>query len=402
MTSQTGTSSAERVNPLKKCSKELFKHGQDHGSQNSSFDRLVAGIHIDNALELFLKFYGAHCNIRNYKNLQVPALLTELEPHIPELAEFGGDLRTLHDIRDGAYHMGQSLDEYNLNWGIMLVKSFFSQVELRETKTTRTLPNGGGPHSTYSEAEQELKIAIRLFEELTPRSERAKFEEVLIHIFKSVELWLDNKLKESMTEKISHREGFREEEISRLSFDKKTEILEKERIVEDPVLLRELSEIRQLRNTVVHFKDRPVLLTLSNVYKYLQIAMHFIKVKSPSAYEGRTAEDLTRRILEKHNVAYRKDVVIQGYSLKSRFDFAIDKNDFIIEVRHSRVPSGISIFTESLAFRIVDLKKMDERWKFILVLSGQWSKRSRDILQKYCDYVVRIEDFEDFLISHIV
>lgn len=400
MPSLAGTSSHRRINPLMKSSSELFTHGQEHGSQNSSFDRLVAGIHLDNALELFLKFYGARHNIRNYKNLQVPALLTTLEPHLPELAQFGGDLRIFHDIRNGAYHMGTSLDEYNLNWGIQLVKSFFKQIKQREKQEARTLTNGGSPRSirAYREAERELDTAIRLFEELTPKSTREKFEEVLLHVFKAIELWLDDRFRKLMADKTSLTGVSLEREISKFSLGKKIEILRREQIIKDPVLLRELKQVTQLRNTIMHLKEPlAVPLTLSEVYKYLQIAMHFIKVKRPGRYEWRATEDRVRRILEEHNLPYRRNVPLHGYSLKSRFDFVIETKKLVIEVRHSRAPSGLSIFTESLAFRIIDLKRMDERWKFILVLSGQWSKRSKEILEKYSDYVVGIEDFEDFL-----
>lgn len=383
-----------------KSSKELFQHGQQHGSQNSPFDRLVAGIHVDNALELFLKFYGAKHNIRNYKNLQVPALLTQLEQYIPEIILFGGDLRTFHDLRNGAYHLGMPLDEYILNWGIKRIKSFFNRIKQRERRETRTSTNGGNPRSmqTSNEAERELERAIKLFEDLTPRSTKEKFEEVLIHIFRAVELWLDDRLKTSLGEKISITGVPVEQEISKFSLNKKLEILRKERIITDSVLLKELKQVIQLRNTIVHLKEPPTVpLTLRDIYKYLQIAMHFIKIKKPSVYEGRAAEYQVRQILEKYNLPYKKDSSILGYSLRSRFDFVIEAKKLVIEVRHSRAPSGLSIFTESLAFRIIDLKKMDERWKVIVVLSGQWSKRSREILEKYCDYVVRIEDVEEFL-----
>lgn len=402
MTSLAKTGSQRRINPLIKSSKELFQHGQEHGSQNSSFDRLVAGIHVDNALELFLKFHGAQHNIRNYKNMQVPTLLTELEPHLPELTQFGGDLRIFHDIRNGAYRMGASLDKYNLNWGLELVKSFFKQIEQREKQETRTLTNGGSRHSTqtYGEAERELETAIKLFEELTPKSTREKYERVLLHVFKAVELWLDDRLRKLMMDKTSFTGISLEQEISRFSLSRKIEILKKERIIKDPVLLRELKQVTQLRNTIVHFKESlAVPLTLSEAYKYLQIAMHFIKLKKPSRYQGQAAEDQVGRILQEYNLHYRRNVRMQGYSLKSRFDFVIETKKLVIEVRHSRAPSGLSIFTESLVFRTIDLKRMDDRWKFIVVLSGQWSRRSKEILEKYCDHVVMMEDFEDFLKS---
>lgn len=392
-----------RTNPLIKTSKELFIHGQEHASQNSSFDRLVAGIHVDNALELFLKFYGARNNIRNYKNLPVPALLTGLGPHIPELAEFGDDLRFFHDLRNIAYHTGTSLDEYNLNWGIKLVKSFFNQIKRREKQERQTLTNGGDLRSKKaSSAELELKTAITLFEELARESSKENIEDVLIHIFKAVELWLDDRLKESIAQKITITGVPLEQEIQTYPFNKKIEILKKERIIRDPILLRELKQVTQLRNAIVHLKDPlAVPLTLNAVYKYLQIAMHFIKVKSPSRYEGRAAEERVGRILEKHNISYSKNVPLQGYSLKSRFDFIIETEKIAIEVRHSRIPRGLSIFTESLAFRMIDIRRTDETWKFVIVLSGQWSKRSKEILEKYCDYVVKIENFENFVVQDL-
>ena len=355
---------------------------------------------MDNALELFLKFYGAKHNVRNYRNLQVPALLTELEQHIPEIALFGGDLRTVHDLRNGAYHMGMPLDEYILNWGIGRIKSFFTRIKRREKQETRTQSDGGNPRSMkiYSEAERELETAVRLFERLTPKSTKEKFEEVLIHIFKAVEFWLNERLRKAMAEKISLTGVSSQQEILSFPLDKRIEILRKERIIKDPVLLKELKQVTQLRNVIIHFKE-PLVgpLTLDEVYKYLQIAMHFIKVKAPVRYEWRAAEDRVQRILEEHKLPYRRDVRMNGYSLRSRFDFVIETEKLVIEVRHSRAPSGLSIFTESLAFRIIDLKKMDASWGFVVVLSGQWSKRSRAILEKYCDYVVRIEDFEEFL-----
>ena len=135
--------SSKLINPLKRTSEELLKHGEEHFSRNSSFDRLAAGVHIDNALELFLKFYGAKHNIRGYKQKMIPELTRLLEPHIPELAEFGGDLRTFHDLRDIAYHMGQPLDEINLGWGLKKIKSFIEKVEQRERQQTASTPNGG-------------------------------------------------------------------------------------------------------------------------------------------------------------------------------------------------------------------------------------------------------------------
>jgi hypothetical protein len=78
------------INPLKKISKELFQHGKDHASHGSSFDRVVAGVHIDNALELFLKFYGVQYNIPDYERKQIPELIRLLGPHLPDLTQFGG------------------------------------------------------------------------------------------------------------------------------------------------------------------------------------------------------------------------------------------------------------------------------------------------------------------------
>jgi len=131
------------INPLKRVSKELLEHGEEHVSRNSPFDRLAAGVHIDNALELFLKFYGAKHNIRGYKRKLVPELTRLLERYIPELAEFGGDLRTFHDLRDIAYHMGQPLDQTNLIWGLERIKSFIENVEQRERQQTAVMPDEG-------------------------------------------------------------------------------------------------------------------------------------------------------------------------------------------------------------------------------------------------------------------
>ena len=158
----------------------------------------------------FLKFYGARHNVRNYKNLQVPALLNELEQYLPELEQFAGDLRTFHDYRNAAYHMGLPLDEYTLNWGIELIGAFFRQVEHRERQQTRTLPNGGFSHRKYkySEAECELEMAIKLFQELTPKSTTGEFERVLSHIIKAIEFWVNNKFKEISAKKFVARESF--------------------------------------------------------------------------------------------------------------------------------------------------------------------------------------------------
>jgi hypothetical protein len=393
VTEQTSAGSSPRLNPLKRVSKELFQHGQEHSGHDSPFDRLVAGVHVDNALELFLKSYGAKNDIHGYKQKLVPELITILLPHITELAQFGADLRIFHDIRDVAYHMGLPLDDVNLNWGIETIKSFCDQVEQREKREVTTLTDGGVPQSSSrrTEAQIQLEKAIALFQRLPFNATKEQLAEVLMHMFRAVELWVDGRLCEQPR-------LAKEEEISTMSLGKKIDILRQE--IKDSVLLIELRRINDLRNATMHSKE--VRIAPNEVYKYLQIVMHFVEVESPSRYgtftEGRDAEEKVKRILEKHPFAFEKDRQLEGYSRKSRFDFVLEKEKIIIEIRHSRTlsPSGgmPDIFVESLAFRIVDLKRIDERWKFIIVLSGHWSKRSEDMLRKYSDCVVRIEDFE--------
>jgi len=402
MASQIEADSREQLNPLRKSCRELFQHGKEHASQNSSFDRLVAGIHVDNALELFLKFYGARHNVRNYKKLQVPALLNELEQHLPELEQFAGDLRTFHECRNVAYHMGLPLDEYVLNWGIRLIGDFFRQVEHRERQQTRTLPNGGFTHKKYkySEAERELEMAIKLFQELTPKSTTDEFEKVLFHIIKAIEFWVNNKFKEISAKKICRERKLSKQQLLTQPLSEKIEILRKEGVIKDSVLLKELI---QLRNFIMHVeRKRTALLSIDKVYRCLQIAMHFIKVKSPSIYEARIAEDQVQRILDEYKIPYKRNILMHGYSVNSRFDFVIEEKKLIIEVRHSQTSKASSIFVESLAFRIIDLKKKEGQWKFVIVLSGCWSQRSKEILRKYSDYVIKIENFRDFLKRYVV
>jgi hypothetical protein len=243
--------------PLRKVSKELFAHGQEHALNKGSFDRLVAGVHVDNSLELFLKFYGVMHNVAGYDRKLVPELIRLLEPHIPELVEFGGDLRTFHDLRDGAYHMGQPLDEYNLNWGMEKVKAFIGQVEDRERQIPRTLHDGGRRQSTrkQSKAERELEISVSLFRQLQPSAKKEDVATILLHMFRALEYWLNDRLKN----KIGKRE------VSEMSLGKKIDALKEE--IRDPVLSGELKRISHLRNTMTH--SREIRVEPSEVYKYL-------------------------------------------------------------------------------------------------------------------------------------
>lgn len=392
---QVGASGQPRINPLKRVSRELFQHGLEHSSHESTFDRLVAGVHVDNALELFLKSYAAKHNIPGYKQKLVPELITLLQPYIPELSQLGGDLRIFHDLRDVAYHMGLPLDYVNLSWGIDTIKSFCDQVEQRERQETTTLTNGGTPDTKYkySKAQMELETAIDLFRQLPFDAAKEQIETVLFHMFKAVEHWVNNRL-----EKQPRLIG--KQEISELPLGKKIELLRGE--IKDSVLLNELRRINELRNALLHSKEARI--APSEVYKYLQVVMHFVKVESPSKYgtwiEGREAEGKVKSILEKYHFIFDKDSLLEGYSRKSRFDFVIKREKLVIELRHSKThtPERMpNIFLESLVFRILDLKRMDNRWKSVVVLSGRWSKRSEEMLRKYSDYVVKIEDFERFI-----
>lgn len=394
MTEHLGTSGPLRINPLKRVSKELFQHGHEHSLHDSAFDRLVAGVHVDNALELFLKSYAAKHDIHGYKQKLVPDLLTVLQPFIPELTQHSGDLRIFHDLRDVAYHMGLPLDDVNLSWGIAAIKSFCDQVEQRERQETTTLADGGATDSKqHSKAQEELETAIDLFRQLPFDATKEQIATVLLHMFNAVENWVDDRLTRQprLVEK---------QEISKLTLGHKIEILRGE--IRDPVLLNELRRINDLRNAVFH--SREIRIPPGEVYKYLQVVMHFVKVESPSKYgtqiEGREAAEKVKSILEENHFVFERDRLLEGYSRKSRFDFVMEKDKIIIELRHGRAhtPERMpDVFLESLAFRMIDLKKMDKRWKFIIVLLGRWSKRSEEMLKKYSDYVVKIEDFETFI-----
>ena len=301
-----------QVHPLKKVSKELFEHGEEHNSRNSSFDRLVAGVHVDNALELFLKFYGVTHNISGYQRKLVPELIRLLEPHIPELNEFGGDLRTFHDLRDVAYHMGQPLDEYNLNWGLERIKLFIGQVEDRERQRAASLPDGGTRYNKHkkSKAEEELETAVRLFHQLPPDAQKEQTETILLHMFKAVEYWLDDRLRSSVGRK----------EISRMSLGEKIEILKQE--IKDSVLLSELRQIGKLRNIVTHAKE--VRIEPDEVYKYLQIVTHFVKVESPRKYAAPTPSPL-HKTLTGIRVKSKSEVIIANILTYLGIDYEYEK-----------------------------------------------------------------------------
>ena len=145
---QPSTNLAITIDPLKKVSKALFQHGKAHladpESVDKTFDRLVAGVHIDNALELFLKSYGFQHDIRQCERKQVPELLTDLNSFLPELTQSAGNLRMFHNLRNGAYHQGTSLDDHTINWGIAIIESFMDAVERREA-IPKTMTDGGYP-----------------------------------------------------------------------------------------------------------------------------------------------------------------------------------------------------------------------------------------------------------------
>jgi len=394
-TKPTGTAFQERVDPLRRVSKELFKHGEEHSTlsaaHNSSFDRLVAGVHVDNALELFLKSYAAKCGVPKYKQKLVPELLNDLKTQVQELSQYGGDLQIFHDMRDLAYHLGLALDEIDLGWGIEKIKTFFNEVEKRERQPTATMPDGGSGSSKKGQAERELQRAIELFRELPSDAGKEKIGSVLTHMFRGVEYWLDQKLAKTVEKK----------QISHMTLSKKIETLRKE--IADPVLLNELRAINSLRNVAIHSRETEI--ELSQVYKYLQMALHFIKIESPSRYErsseGQRIEEKIKSILEGKGIRYKKHATLDSYSYKSMWDFVLDDQSLVIEMRHIHTQNNkleTTVF-ESLAFRIVDLKKMNSKWRSMIVLSGPWSRRFEDRMKRYSDFVVRIDDFEPALRS---
>jgi hypothetical protein len=344
-------------NPLRKVSKELFEHGQKHASNKSSFDRLVAGVHIDNSLELFLKFHGVMNNIVGYDRKFVPELIRLLEPHIPELAEFGGDLRTFHDLRDGAYHMGQPLDEYILNWGIGKVKEFTDQVEDRERQTPRSLPDGGRKYPTQkqSKAEKELETAVSLFRQLQPSAQKEHMATIILHMFRAVEYWLDDRLKNKI----------RRQEISHMSLGKKIEILKEE--IKDPILLGELRKVNELRNTMMH--SREVRVEPSEVYRYLQVVMHFIKVKAPSDYIT-TPPGPLHRTLSGVCVRSKSEVIIANILTYLGVNFEYEKPLFSrSDPKERRAPdftithNGEKYYLEALSFSSPQYRRLWYRKK---------------------------------------
>ncbi len=130
------------MNPFIRISKELFRHAKVHltdvDSSDKDFDRLVAGVHIDNALELYLKFYALQNNM-NVEKAGVPDLIGKLQQVLPELSTFGPDLKHFHSVRNGCYHIGVSVDEKTLVWAINRISQFFAAVEKREQEQ-----NGNG------------------------------------------------------------------------------------------------------------------------------------------------------------------------------------------------------------------------------------------------------------------
>lgn len=379
--------------PLRKVSKELFAHGQKHASNKSSFDRLVAGVHIDNSLELFLKFHGVMQNIAGYDRKFVPELIRLLEPHIPELAEFGGHLRTFHDLRDGAYHMGQPLDEYNLNWGIRTVKEFIDQVEKRELQTSRLLPDGGSSYSTHkqSKAERELETSVGLFRQLQPAAQKEQMATVLLHMFRAVEYWLDDRLKRRV----------RKQELSKMSLSKKIDTLREE--IKDPVLLRELKRINELRNTMMH--SREVRVEPSKVYEYLQVLMHFVKVKAPSNYVTSPPSPL-HRTLSGFHVRSKSEVIIANILTFLGIDFRYEKSLFSkTDPEEFRVPdftitqNGEEFYWEHLSFSNPEYRRLWQRKK-------KWYEKNdysdRLIITSETDKGIDSKEIEDLIRKRIL
>ena len=121
-------------NPLRINAKKLLSHAKEHKAKGSSFDLLVADIHADNGLELFLKDFAIFYNIRGAKTMQVPELIDRLKFKIPELrdARRCADLNLVHNFRDFSYHMGNSPDLAVLGWCIDCVDKFMQDVERTE------------------------------------------------------------------------------------------------------------------------------------------------------------------------------------------------------------------------------------------------------------------------------
>jgi hypothetical protein len=89
----------------------------------------------------------------------------------------------------------------------------------------------------------------------------------------------------------------------------------------DDVLLRELSELQILRNLVAHAKTGDESPSINQVYQYLQIAMHFIKVKSPSTFAS--VESKPYKSLTGAHMRSKSEVIIGNIltSLGLQYDY---------------------------------------------------------------------------------
>lgn len=123
--------------------------------------------------------------------------------------------------------------------------------------------------------ERELAIAFKLFDEAASHPELELLEQVLIHVYRSIEISFTLEL-----ERCGELPAIRP-----LPFITMIEILKRKGIIKDRLLIEELEQLQNLRNIVVHLKTpQGFSITNDEVYKYLQIAMHFVTMGSPSDY----------------------------------------------------------------------------------------------------------------------
>jgi len=179
-------------------------------------------------------------------------------------------------------------------------------------------------NSYKNNANKELETAIRLYKQLPTKAEQDELQQVLIHLFRAVELWVD--------EKFIHNFPM---ENQNLSLNSKIRFLKKNHIITDEVLEKELAQLNNLRNITMHAKE--LTLSFSELYKYIQIAMHFVKVGSPSAYI--TPEMKPRyRTLSMDRVRSKSEVIIANVLTYLKIPFEYEKRlysktnpkDFII------------------------------------------------------------------------
>lgn len=123
--------------------KELIQHAVDHLDLGGDFDRRIAMVSIDNAVELTIKtFLGLPERIRGYKgptrkvleeaNESFPALLDLLETHATQLI-VGlslGDIDWYHRLRNQLYHSGNGItvDSSKVEIYLQLANSLFQSL----------------------------------------------------------------------------------------------------------------------------------------------------------------------------------------------------------------------------------------------------------------------------------